>query len=81
MVRRLLLVAFFIEIGLLLIVVPWSTFWDRNYFVYAWPTLRPVLTNDFVRGAVSGLGLVNLFAGLLELRPVFEGDPRQDIKL
>jgi len=80
LIRRLLLVAFFIEIGLLLIVVPWSTFWDRNYFVYAWPALRPVLTNDFVRGAVSGLGLVNLFAGFLELRPVFETPARQDVR-
>jgi hypothetical protein len=39
--------------------------------VYAWPALRPVLTNEFVRGAVSGLGLVNLFAGFAELAPVF----------
>lgn len=61
----------FVEVGLLLIVLPWSTFWERNYFVYAWPALRPVLTNEFVRGAVSGLGLVNLFAGFAELAPVF----------
>jgi hypothetical protein len=36
-----------------------------------WPALRSVLGNDFVRGAVSGLGLVNLFAGFAELAPVF----------
>jgi hypothetical protein len=69
--RRLLAVVFFIEVGLLLIVLPWSSFWDRNYFAYALPELRPVLTNNFLRGAISGLGFLNLFAGFFELAPVF----------
>jgi len=69
--RRLLAVVFFIEVGLLLIVLPWSSFWDRNYFAYALPELRPFLTNNFLRGAVSGLGFLNLFAGFFELAPVF----------
>jgi hypothetical protein len=73
--RRLLFVAFFVEVGLLLIVLPWSSFWDGNYFGYAWPVIKPVLMNDFVRGAVSGLGVLNLFAGLAELVPVFS--PRE----
>ena len=30
-----------------------------------------LLTNNFVRGAVSGLGLVNLFAALAELADIF----------
>ena len=59
------------EVGLLLIVLPWSTFWERNYFVYVWPVLHPLLTNNFVRGAISGLGVLNLLAGLAELAPVF----------
>lgn len=63
--------AFFVEVGLLLVVLPWSTAWEKNYFAYAWPALRSVLSNDFVRGAVSGLGFVNLFAGFAELAPVF----------
>ena len=71
LLRRLFLVAFFFEVGLLLVVLPWSGFWERNYFAYAWPSLRPVLANNFVRGAVSGLGFVNLVAGFAELVPVF----------
>ena len=67
----MLLVALFIEVGLLLIVLPWSTFWERNYFGAIWPGLQPVLTNDFVRGAVSGLGVLNLLAGFSELAPIF----------
>jgi hypothetical protein len=64
---RLLLTAFFFEAGLVLLLVPWSVYWERNYFVQALPLIEPFLTNDFVRGAVSGLGLVNLLAGLVEI--------------
>jgi hypothetical protein len=66
-VKRLLLIAFFFEIGFALLVVPWSAFWDRNYFAEALPPIHAFITNNFVRGAVSGLGLVNIFAGLGEI--------------
>jgi hypothetical protein len=69
--RRLVYVAVFLEVGLLLVVLPWSGFWDRNYFGAALPGLRPIITNNFVRGAVTGLGLVNLLAGLSELILLF----------
>lgn len=64
-------IAFFLEVGLLLLVLPWSGFWERNYFAAAWPPLRPLLTNNFVRGAVTGLGVVNLVAGFVDLAVVF----------
>jgi hypothetical protein len=75
--RRLILVAFFLEVGLLLIVLPWSAFWERNYFAAAWPGLRPFLTNNYVRGAITGLGLVNLCAGFADLAHVFSGRARR----
>ena len=65
--KRLLLVAFFLEVGFVLIVIPWSAFWDRNYFAQVAPPLRALITNDFFRGAVSGLGVINIIAGLAEL--------------
>ena len=69
--RRLLLVAFFLETGFLLCVLPWSAYWDRNYFGQFVPLLRDLMTNNFVRGGVSGLGLVNIAAGLGELFSLF----------
>lgn len=75
MARRLLYIAFFLEVGLLLVVLPWSGFWERNYFAMTWPALRELLTNNFVRGAVTGLGLVNLYAGFADLAIVFAGRP------
>ena len=65
--KRLFIVAFFFEIGFALVVVPWSAFWDRNYFAEAVPAVHAFITNNFVRGAVSGLGVINLIAGLGEL--------------
>jgi hypothetical protein len=53
-----------------LIVVPWSSFWELNYFGHAWPELAPFLTNNFIRGAVTGLGFVNLVAGFADLMPI-----------
>jgi hypothetical protein len=70
--RRFLYVIFFVQVGLLLIVMPWwPVFWEHNYFAMAWPPLRTVLTNNFVRGAVSGLGFVNLIAGFADLALLF----------
>jgi len=62
--------AYFFEAGLLLLVVPWSAFWERNFFVARMPTLGEVLLNHFVRGAISGVGLVCLGAALGELAAI-----------
>jgi len=70
-VKRLLLIGFFLEVGFALVVLPWSAFWDRNYFAYALPLVGDVITNDFVRGAISGIGLVNVVVGVAELTSLF----------
>jgi hypothetical protein len=83
---RTLLAAYFIEAGLILIVAPWSGFWGRNVFGEYLPGLQPVLASPFVRGAVSGIGLVTVVAGIAELsgllmrraqrvRPADPGEP------
>jgi hypothetical protein len=42
------------------------------------PGLRAIITNDFVRGAVTGLGVVNLFAGFADLALLFSIRGRRD---
>ena len=69
--RRLILLAYFVEVGLVLLVVPWSPFWDRNYFVQMWPALETLTRRNLIRGAVSGLGVVNLWAAMSELGVLF----------
>jgi hypothetical protein len=67
----LLLAALFVEVGFVLLVVPWTTFWDRNYFVDALPQVRWLLTSHYLRGAVSGLGVIDICAGIAELVAIF----------
>jgi hypothetical protein len=78
MLKRLLLVAYFIEVGLLLVLVPWSPFWERNYFLTASPVLQEIVRNNYLRGAVSGLGVVNLLLGFKELAAVLLARRRLD---
>ena len=65
--RRLLIIALLIELGLLLIVIPWSVYWERNYFAQLSPAVYALMTNNYVRGAITGLGAVNLVAALADL--------------
>jgi hypothetical protein len=68
---RLVFLAYFVEVGLLLLVVPWSPYWERNYFVEMWPALEVIARNNLMRGAVSGLGVINLWAAMSELGGLF----------
>jgi hypothetical protein len=67
-------------VGLLLLVLPWSDFWETNYFA-AWPLVRGIVTNNFVRGGVSGLGIVNLVVGFAELVGVLSARDRSGVSL
>src|ERR1035438_8095096 len=62
-----LLVTFCIEIGFFLLIFPWTDHWDSNYFGDVVPFLRPYWDNLYLRGAISGVGVVNLYIALLEL--------------
>lgn len=67
---RLLAAAFILfclEIGLFLVFVPWSALWEHNALLNYSVYLRGLLLNNFVRGAVSGLGVVDLVLGASEL--------------
>jgi hypothetical protein len=65
--RHLFFAACFFEAGLLLIVLPWTALWDRNYLLSVIPWVHDVVQSAYVRGAVSGLGLVNLGIGVAEI--------------
>lgn len=59
----------------------WPAFWEHNYFALAWPALRTFLSNNFVRGAVSGLGVVNLFAGFADLASLLGARSPNEVSL
>lgn len=55
------------EVGIFLIAYPWSHYWNSNYFSWLSPGWRELWVNPFFRGAVSGLGLVNLYLSVVEV--------------
>ena len=54
-------VIFLIEVGMLLIVVPWTPLWMHNNLTAGHLFLREFMGHGVVRGAVSGLGFVNIW--------------------
>ena len=53
-------------VGLVLAVLPWTAVWTDNSLVLGSPHLREVVGAGFVRGLVTGLGLVDLWIGVSE---------------
>ncbi|MFY9804421.1 MAG: hypothetical protein WA211_14845 [Candidatus Acidiferrales bacterium] len=65
---RVVLLLLWLELGLMLILLPWSDVWDINYFLYLYPALGLIVKNPYLRGAVSGLGLMNVLFALEAFR-------------
>jgi hypothetical protein len=61
---RVLISLDFFLLGVLLILLPWLGFWEHNYFLDKYPELTPYVLHPSLRGAVTGLGVLDiLFAG------------------
>ncbi len=56
---------FCFEVGVFLLVFPWLDSWGLNYLSTVSPTLESIWLDPFFRGAVSGLGLVNIYIAFL----------------
>ncbi len=52
---------------MLLTLVPWTSFWDRNRFADLVPLLGTWMGNAYVRGAVTGVGVITTLVGLRDL--------------
>jgi len=63
----LLLTIFCMAIGIFLVIYPWTESWARNYFAALAPEWHAYWDNLYVRGAVSGLGVVNFYISLAEV--------------
>jgi hypothetical protein len=66
-VFALLVAAVGFEVGLFLIIFPWMEPWSNNYFATLVPEWRTFWVNAYVRGAISGLGVVNVVVALSEV--------------
>ena len=55
-------------LGVIVLVLPWLSFWTQNnLFTYS-PILTWLAGNGFVRGLVSGLGLLNIVMAAIETK-------------
>jgi hypothetical protein len=56
---------FCFELGVVLLLLPWVDLWNQNYFARF---IAPALwTSPYLRGAVSGLGVVDIGISFLEI--------------
>ena len=59
-------VLFCLEVGIILTVLPWTRLWTENSLLLGLPAVKEFMNYGFVRGLVSGLGLVNIWMGVVE---------------
>ena len=55
------------EVGAFLTVFPWTPQWDSNSLSNLFPWLRDLWINSYFRGALSGVGLLNIYISLCEI--------------
>ncbi len=55
-------------LGLLVMVLPWLPFWTQNNLFTYDPALAALAGNGFVRGLVSGLGILNVLSAVIDGR-------------
>ena len=55
------------EMGIILLIAPWTSLWVKDGLLIPNLALRDLLMRNFVRGVVSGLGLINLWLGATEI--------------
>jgi hypothetical protein len=57
-------VMIWVELGMILAIVPWMRAWSDNGLVLNYPRIRELLSMDFIRGVVSGIGLLDIWVGV-----------------
>jgi len=55
-------------LGVLLLLVPWLGYWQNNFFLVKYPGLIPILLHPALRGAVTGLGGLDILLAASMLR-------------
>lgn len=62
----LVYVLFCMVMGMILLTIPWRSDWFDTGWILQYPLLQTILQHAFVRGALSGLGLIDIFLGVME---------------
>lgn len=65
-IQAIVFILFCLEMGIVLVLFPWSSMWDRNYFFLLVPRWGALFASSYLRGAVSGVGLLNVWIAVAE---------------
>lgn len=72
MALRVFFILYCLEAGFFFVLAPWTRFWLGNpLFTYA-PSITAIATNPYVRGLVSGFGVLHLLIGLRDLMDILQ---------
>lgn len=63
-------ILFYLAAGVVLFFSPWTSFWSQNFFLSHHASLMAIGHNYFVRGAISGLGLANIWMAIDEIHRI-----------
>lgn len=66
-------VIFCFEIGVFLVVFPWLDYWNTNSLSAYSPWLEDLWDSPYFRGALSGIGLANIYISFLEIIRLIRG--------
>lgn len=56
-----------VEAGLFFTIAPWTTIWTLNPLLHSSIAVGSVADNPFMRGFVTGIGLLHLIVGIRDL--------------
>lgn len=62
--RNVLWLLVLFELGVILVFLPWLQVWESNYFLSLYPWLRPFLLHSSLRGAITGLGALDILLAI-----------------
>jgi hypothetical protein len=69
----LLAVVLCFEVGVFLVVFPWMDAWGRNSLPIDAVYMIDLWENNYFRGALSGLGLINIWISFQEMLRLLRG--------
>jgi hypothetical protein len=82
-IGALLYVFFCFELGVFLLMFPWTDYWPRSYFSGLGPAWDGIWNNPYLRGAISGLGVIDIgisFSEVFRLRRFAGGRGRRSLQ-
>ena len=76
---RALLVVLAFEMGAMLLYLPWSVYWEQNFFLSHYPSLMRIVLHPSFRGAVRAVGILDILLpiGWIGSRPGLDRLPPQ----